>query len=100
MTSRLISILAVPLVLLAVYGGFSYTTSANKIATQAAELATLSRSYALLQSRVNSYQTLLARRDAAIEASKCKATIQSWIKDPSKLPKKVDQTTIVPEFAR
>lgn len=50
----------------------------------------LERDKALLESRVTSYQTLMARRDAAIEASKCKAQIQHWIKNPDEMPTKFD----------
>lgn len=47
---------------------------------------TLKRDKALIESRVASYQTLLARRDAAIAASQCKAQIQYYIKNPERIP--------------
>lgn len=50
----------------------------------------LGRDKALLESRVKSYQTLMARRDAAIEASQCKAQIQHWVKNPDEIPTKFD----------
>lgn len=50
----------------------------------------LERDKKLIESRVASYQTLMARRDAAIEASNCKATIQNWIKNPDAMPTKFD----------
>lgn len=50
----------------------------------------LERDKALIESRVKSYQTLMARRDAAIEASKCKEQIQHWVKNPDEIPTKFD----------
>lgn len=50
----------------------------------------LERDKALIESRVKSYQTLMARRDAAIEASKCKEQIQYWVKNPDEMPTKFD----------
>jgi hypothetical protein len=48
----------------------------------------LERDKALIESRVDSYKTLLARRDAAIAASNCKAKIEYYVKNPEKLPQK------------
>jgi len=50
----------------------------------------LERDKALIETRVKSYQTLLARRDAAIAASKCSAQIEHWIKNPDQIPTKFD----------
>lgn len=50
----------------------------------------LTRDKALIESRVKSYQTLLARRDAAIAASQCKAQIEHWVKNPDEIPTKFD----------
>lgn len=50
----------------------------------------LERDKALIESRVKSYQTLMARRDAAIAASKCKDTIQHWVKNPDEIPTPFD----------
>lgn len=36
--------------------------------------------------RVASYKRMIDRRDAAIEASACKARIQYWLKNPSDIP--------------
>lgn len=44
----------------------------------------------LITSRVASYQTLLARRNSAIAASKCKVQIEKWIKDPDLIPGQVN----------
>lgn len=56
----------------------------------AAKIERLERDKALIESRVSSYQTLLARRDAAIDASRCADQIKKFIKDPSLIfdPKK------------
>lgn len=56
----------------------------------AAKIERLERDKALIESRVESYKTLLARRDAAIAASRCEEQIKKFIKDPSLIfdPKK------------
>lgn len=58
--------------------------------SMASEITTLKRDKALIESRVASYQTLMARRDAAITASKCKDQIQRWLKNPDEIPTKFD----------
>lgn len=50
----------------------------------------LERDKALITSRVASYKTLLARRDAAITASACKAQIERWVKNPDEIPTPFD----------
>ena len=52
----------------------------------AAKIERLERDKKLIESRVASYQTLLARRDAAIDASRCKDTIRDMVKNPDKIP--------------
>lgn len=56
----------------------------------AAKIATLERDKRNIESRVASYQTLLARRDAAIAASKCKVQIETWVKNPDTIPTPFD----------
>lgn len=73
----------------AVAGWFLYGWGSQIVANygaMAAKIERLERDKNLIESRVASYQTLLARRDAAIEASKCKVQIKGWIKDPDTLP--------------
>lgn len=50
----------------------------------------LERDKALIESRVESYKTLLARRDAAINASRCREQIKKWVKDPDSIPNTSD----------
>jgi len=64
--------------------------------SMASEIALLKRDKALIESRVASYKTLMARRDAAIEASKCKAQIQYWVKNPDEIPTKFDPFNQLP----
>jgi hypothetical protein len=52
----------------------------------AMQIERLERDKKLIDSRVESYKTLLARRDAAIAASTCKAKIEYLIKNPDKIP--------------
>lgn len=87
-TIRLVGIGAAALAIWFAYGWGSqiienYTEMPKKIER-------LERDNALIESRVQSYKTLMARRDAAIEASKCKDTIQGWIKNPDTMPTKFD----------
>lgn len=51
-----------------------------------AKITKLERDNTLIESRVASYKTLMARRDAAIEASSCKDSIQRMIKNPDTIP--------------
>lgn len=53
-----------------------------------AKIERLERNNRLIESRVKSYMTLIARRDAAIAASKCKAQIEHWLKNPDEIPTK------------
>lgn len=56
----------------------------------AAKIQKLERDKVLIESRVASYKTLMARRDAAIEASQCKTQIERWVKNPDEIPTKWD----------
>lgn len=58
--------------------------------SMASEITTLKRDKALIESRVKSYQTLMARRDAAITASRCKDQIERWLKNPDEIPTPFD----------
>lgn len=62
----------------------------NNYGEMAAKIERLERDKALIDSRIDSYKTLLARRDAAIAASRCEEQIKKFIKDPSLIfdPKK------------
>lgn len=85
---RLIWIIGPAVVAFFVYGwGSQIITNYTEMPKQ---IQQLKRDKALILSRVGSYQTLLARRDAAIEASQCKVQIQKWIKDPDTIPTPFD----------
>ena len=51
------------------------------------KVARLEREATLRESRLASKQTVIERQRAAIDASKCKAQIDKWIKDPDLLKK-------------
>lgn len=53
----------------------------------AAQIERLQRDNTLILSRVDSYKTLLERRDAAIAASRCAEAIRSMIKNPDTIPR-------------
>lgn len=52
-----------------------------------AKITKLERDAALRETRLASKQTVIERQRAAIDASKCKAQIDKWIKDPDLLKK-------------
>lgn len=56
----------------------------------AAKIERLERDKALIESRVASLRVLNERRDAAIEASRCKDQIKNWLKNPDEIPTKFD----------
>lgn len=85
---RLIGLAAVAIAAWFAYGWGSEIIGNYR--TMASEITTCQRDKALVESRVKSYQTLIARRDAAIEASKCKVQLQDWVKNPDKIPTKFD----------
>lgn len=87
-TIRIIGLLGTGLAIWFAYG-WGHQIIENYGAMQH-EITTLKRDKALIESRVTSYQTLLARRDAAIEASTCKDRIQYLIKNPDQIPTKFD----------
>lgn len=53
----------------------------------AAQIERLQRDNTLILSRVDSYKTLLERRDAAIAASRCAEAIRAMIKNPDTIPR-------------
>jgi len=62
----------------------------NRYSEMPKRIEQLERDKSLIESRVASLRTLMARRDAAIEASKCKAQIKDWIRNPDKIPTAFD----------
>lgn len=81
------------LVALLVAGWFVYSWGFEVIARYTempAKIERLERDNRLIESRVASLRTLMARRDAAIAASRCKTQIQTWIKNPDSIPTPFD----------
>lgn len=85
---RLLGMAAIAVSLWFAYGWGSQIIS--NYSRMQAEITTLRRDKALIETRVTSLRTLLARRDAAIAASSCKAQIEHWIKNPDQIPTKFD----------
>jgi hypothetical protein len=85
------------LLIAALFGGYLVYSWGHEIinnySAMSAEIATLKRDKALITSRIDSYKTLLERRDAAIAASKCATSIQNMIKNPDTIPRKQDPFT-------
>lgn len=79
--------------LLALVIWFAYDavhTVIDNYTAMGAKIERLEHTNSLLTSRLDSYNLRIARRDEAIAASKCRATIQDWIKNPDKIPHKSD----------
>lgn len=75
-----------------VAGYFAYGWGSQIIenyGAMSAKIALLERDKLLITSRVDSYKTLLARRDAAIAGSKCVRQIEGFLKNPDTIPKKL-----------
>lgn len=50
------------------------------------QLAAVRREKSLDDGRIASYRRMIDRRDAAIDASRCKAQIKEWVSHPENLP--------------
>lgn len=85
---RLIGIAGMGLLAWFAYG-WGWNIYTNHIG-MAAKIERLERNNRLINSRVTSYQTLIARHKAAAAASKCKAQIEHWVKNPDEIPTKFD----------
>lgn len=64
--------------------GYSLVSSNADMATQ---IANYEHDAALKDARLTSYKRMIDRRDAAIDASECKAQIRKWVSNPDSLPK-------------
>lgn len=62
--------------------------SLSKVADLGGKVASLQRDIKLRDARELALRHRLKVRDDAIEQSKCKVTLEKWVKDPSLIPKK------------
>lgn len=93
-TIRMIGLVAVAI---AVWYGYGWGKQIISNYTEMPKtIERLERDKKLLNSRVESYRTLNARRDAAIAASKCKVQIEYWLKNPDEIPTKFDPFNQLP----
>lgn len=67
--------------------GYALITDYSAMATKIAEMQ---REANLNEGRLASYKRMIDRRDAAINASQCKAQIEFWVKNPDDVPKPFD----------
>jgi hypothetical protein len=67
--------------------GWSFVNNYTKMATEIAELKAEVKKF---DGRVASYKRMIERRDAAIDASDCKAQIRKWVSAPDSIPQKFD----------
>lgn len=88
MTLRALAAVAALFMAYLVYGwGANIVNTYNN---NIARVTELERDNKRIESRVASLRTLIARRDAAIAASKCSAQIGRWLKNPDEIPTKFD----------
>jgi len=64
--------------------GTSYVTQFSQLSSQ---VANLKRDLALRDGREASFRRMIDRRDAAIDASKCKVEIRKWVNNPDTIPR-------------
>lgn len=76
----------IPVVVVAFFGsmGWNFVTKYQQMSGQ---IVTLQHDIDLRDGREASFRRMLDRRDAAINASKCKVQIQNWVKNPDNIPK-------------
>jgi len=67
--------------------GWAFVNNYSKMATEIAELKAELKKY---DGRLASYKRMIERRDAAIDASTCKAQIKRWVSNPDEVPQKFD----------
>ena len=86
---------------------YAYFTHMNaqaalgKVADLGGEVASLKRDIELRTARESALRWRLKVRDDAIEQSKCKATLEKWVKDPSLIPKPFKQDgDLRPDFVK
>lgn len=77
---------ALPFVVIAFFGamGWNFVTKYQQMSGQ---IVSLQHDKDLYAGREASFRRMLDRRDAAINASKCKTQIQDWVKNPDSIPK-------------
>jgi hypothetical protein len=63
------------------------TSTPAQLALKSAQLANCQRDGALKDARERSFRRMIERRDAAINASQCKAKINYWVRNPDEIPK-------------
>lgn len=70
-------------IVIAITAVWSYS---QRLADVQAELSGTQRQLDLIKSRDESYKRMIARRDAAIDASTCKQKIRWWVSHPDDIP--------------
>lgn len=80
----------------------SASQALSVVAQQGGTIASLKRDIELREAREKALRWRLQVRDDAIEQSKCKLTLQDWVKNPDKIPKKFKpfDGDMRPEFAK
>lgn len=76
--------------LIALYAWGAGSTVIDNYTTMSAKIERLSHENKLYKSRLESYNLRIERRDQAISASKCKAQINQWLRNPDQIPLPAD----------
>lgn len=93
MLSPIAYIQLIGLAILVVLGAVAYfvvTGMAHEIGVKATRISELERTISKHEAKLLAEAGRIERRDRAIEASKCKETINDWIRHPEKLPEPFD----------
>lgn len=67
--------------------GFMGKTFVTDYHDMSVKIERLEHAAELVDRRTDSYKRMIDRRDAAIEASACKAQIKIWLRNPDDIPK-------------
>lgn len=70
--------------------GFMGKTFVTDYRDMSAKIERLEHAAKLTDGKLASYQRMIARRDAAIDASNCKAQIDYWVRNPDDVPGKFE----------
>ena len=79
----IINYVSIAVALFCIGAGYTLVTDYRDMNTQ---LVAAKAEVAKRDGRLASYERMVARRDAAIDASKCKPQIREWVKNPDNIP--------------
>ena len=85
-TWKIYAIVGVVIALVAFFGWTAIKSFPASLVRAGQQIQVLERKNELAESKIKAYMRAQERRDAAINASPCKAQIQRWMKNPDEVP--------------